>query len=574
MIVLNDLKKETRQIERIRKQKIEAREIVDKRGKMSIKRTWEFLFAKGFINDNYLAAREYKVDNMWLGMPCYILGAGPDLKTFIDQIGFEKLAGRHTIAINHVIEDFPEAENLFFLDRRFLEKTSFDIHQYRGLIFAQTTTGMPAESNVRLFTCAQSRPSKYFADGLYNANFSGIAALNLAIVAGANPIYLIGYGMGKAASEEGYHYKPNYCGEVKSEKVFRKFVRVQEQFEKFGEFGKRIVHVTDGKDIPSLEKKITVAQFGAMLDRKVMPVKVGGREAKIVHISFTDDLNKHAEITRGVIGNCNGQHVLRSTADRIEPADLYVLEHFISTDKYVNEFPYKQKAVAIVHSQNCIPRGPFRKVIALTNAWREKLFAWGIGNVEVIPGGIAVDEYKEIQPDYESKVFGRITRWSQGKIPADWNAMVQRILDADETIKCLFYTQFVSEGKRPRLVHDRMIYDETCQIADFKGEFLKNMSLYVHANGTFRETMSHAIIEAMATGLPIIYMHEDPIKEILGSNGIDCKTLQEVEANIMRLIGDPAEKERIGKLNKARAQKYNIETMIERYNEVFKRCLA
>ena len=114
MIVLNDLKKETRQIERVRKQKIEAREIADKHGKMSVKRTWEFLFAKGFINDNYLAAREYKVDNMWLGMPCYILGAGPDLKTFIDQVGFEKLAGRHTVAINHVIEDFPEAENLFF----------------------------------------------------------------------------------------------------------------------------------------------------------------------------------------------------------------------------------------------------------------------------------------------------------------------------------------------------------------------------------------------------------------------------------------------------------------------------
>jgi glycosyltransferase involved in cell wall biosynthesis len=441
------------------------------------------------------------------------------------------------------------------------------MQNYRGRIFAQNTTGVKSNAQNVVFTCRNDRPGMHIQEGLFNPNFSGLVALNLAIISGANPIYLIGYGMGKDASISNFHYKQNYTAATHNKQRYNKYINVQRYYNAFRPFRDRVVHVSDGKDMVQFKKQ-PVKKFKKMRSRKLV---IEGRLPRIAHMSFTNDVQRMGDVSRGIINRGYGKHTLHDFKKGIPNADFYILEHFLSTHRDCVLFPYKQKAIDIVHTQNCIPKGNYYKIITLTNAWKNQLQKHGIQNVQVIYGGIDLDPYENITPDYENNVFGRITRWSPGKIPPNWNAMLQYIFRTNKNIKCLMFTDFVNKSRK-KLAHPQMIYDETVKIADFKGDALKQLSLYVHANGYFKETLSHAIIEAMATGLPIIYLTEGTgvLQEVTGAAGIHCKNMSEVQEKILRLIGDPTEKERIGKLAKQQAKKFHIKNTVQAFDNLIR----
>jgi glycosyltransferase involved in cell wall biosynthesis len=536
---------------------------------------WEFLKNKGCINDDQYHETNYEnINGVWRNEPCFIIACGSALKDFVEKIGFDFLNNRHTIGINHVIEDYDKLEWFFFLDHRFLAKTTYDLCNFKGRVFSKNTAGYKRAYTDCSFVAVNDEPKNFIEDGLFSGNLSGLAALNLAIITGANPIYLLGYGRRPNTTKTGYHYKNNYPGEIKNDIVFNKMDRVNLYFKKFERWSGRIIHVTEGNDLPWF-KKMRIHEF----KRKYMIGKVEVKKdiPKIIHFSFSDKVSDHADITRGVISNCYGTHELKSIHDGVIPAaDLYILEHFLSTDKFVQAFPYKHKALNIVHTVNCIPPSGMKKNIALTDTWSNILTGHGVDNIETIRGGINIDEYKSIDPAHvkEKQVFGRITRWSPGKIPEDWGDMVRRILAEIPESKCIIYTQLDQAGKRIPVQHERMIYDKSCQIDMFKGQFLKNLSVYVHANNTFKETLSFAVIEAMATGLPIVYLKETGvIREVTGGEQIECKNLAEVEEWIKKLLLNPELRYNYGLKAKERAKFFDIKKMIESFDHAIKECL-
>lgn len=535
--------------------------------------TMEFFLKKGIVDNNFLEHANYmNIKNVWLNEPCFIVGAGPALKEFIAEVGFDFLNGKHTIGINHVIEDYDKFEWFFFLDKRFLERTTYNINNYKGRIFAQATTGLKTADNITVFFCQGNKPTLFIEKGLYNGNLSGLSALNLALITGANPIYLLGFGEGKSSSFKSYHYKNNYTGEVKTDKVYQKFIRVKKQYSAFSEYADRIIHVTEGNDIKDF-KKMRIEEFKRKFKlNKPVAIKTIPR---ICHLSFSDRIEDHADITREIINKGFGDHYLYDVnKGNVPNADLYIFEHFISTKIKADNFQYKHKAIDIVHTTNCIPVGNWKKIIVLTEAWKKYLNQHGINNnINVITGGINLDDYKDINPDYNNQIFGRITRWSPGKIHPEWNKIVGEILTEIQESKCLIYTQLDNVDQRPPLKHERMIYDKSVKIDDFKGNYLKNLSIYVHANGSFKETMSHAVIEAMATGLPIIYLSEPAIDEIMGNAGIKCANIQEVKKNIILLLKDKGKKEYYGALSKERSQKFHVNNFLNGMNKIIKECL-
>lgn len=569
MLQLNDIKKRVAYKPAPIKQK-QKQVNINQAIKYNKEKTWDFFIRYGNVNGNVINRNSDNIHNVWQNEPCYIVGGGPALKEFIDQIGWDWLRGRHTIGINHMIEDFDDLEWFFFLDKRFLDKTTYDIKKFKGRIFAQSNTGLQQSDQVTLFHCNPESPQTEFNKGLYSPNYSGLAALNLALLTGANPIYLLGYGMGSGAYHENYHYKRNYTGEVKTEKVFNKFVKVQRYYKQFAPYVDKIIHVTQGRDIP-IFKKMTIPEF-----KKKNTLKVSGRLPKIVHYSFSADINIHADITRELIKKGYGNHILKNINDKTIPAaDIYIMEHFISTNQKVNQFPYKQKAINIVHSQNCLPVGNWGKVVCLTNAWERLLKKHLVKNTVVIRGGIDVDKYTGIEPDYSKRIFGRITKWSPGKIHPEWNRIVKEILEEIQDAECLFYTQLDYVKGRTPLSHPRMIYNNSVKINDFKGDYLKNMSLYVHANGYFKETMSHAVIEAMATGLPVIYLAEPTgvIEEVTGDAGIKCKTIQEVKQNVINFLKAENLRRELGKIAKERAKQFQVKNWVAGMDKLIKEML-
>jgi len=543
--------------------------------KIDVNQTWEFFVKQGTMDSNIL--RENKTDkwiDTWKDEPCFVIGTGVPLKNVINTYGWNIFDGRHTIGINHVIEDYDNLEVQFFLDKRFLDVTTYDMSKFKGEIVAQKTTLLKSSDNVTLFHCNATRPGRNFDEGLYSSNLSGLAALNFALLTGANPIYLIGYGNGqKESSFESYHYKEDYTGELKTDEKFKKFLRVLKYFKTFAPYRDRIIHVTDGNDIPVFDK-CSIKDFKNKIacHERIETSQI----PKIAHFSFSNDLNRHAAITRGVVTKCYGNHIMVSQDTKeIPKADLYILEHFQSTDKFVNTFPYANKSVDVVHTVNAIPKQPFKKVVALTAAWKKELESNRVNNIKVINIGLDLKPYERTRPDYAKKVFGRITRWSFGKIHPDWNKIVSEILEEEKDSKCLFYTQLDHVDQREILKHNRMIYDNGCQINMFKGFFLKNLSIYVHANNTFIDIFPHGILEALATGLPIILLDDrtGSTKEVLGDAGIVLQNFAEVKPTIIKLLRDKNLRIEYGNKSIARAKEFTQERMIKEWDTLIKESL-
>ena len=574
--VPNIQQKDTLQIhERIVEEKIEelSPKVIRTR---DVNRTWENAMNIGWIsNKQYSLGPFDHINGVWKIQPCFIVGSGPDLNEFIEKIGWDFLKDKNTIGINHVIETWDGFKWFLFLDRRFLKRTTYKLHNFAGRIFAQNNAGITNISpNIVRFRCRPNggESSLRIEKGLYSNRFSGLASLNLAIVSGANPIFLIGFGMGKTGNENLYHFREKYQGVgQRSVAQYHKYINTYKAFNKFKRWFPAITHVTEGAplvpkmkhiDFDTLKKKYAITT-----DKKVYQNK--GVMPKIVHLSFSNDINVHADITRGIINRCYGDHSLHHISHAPNNADLYITEHFISTNKAVLAFPYKHKTLNIVHSMNCIPIGNFKCNVALTKTWKRYLERKRVSNVVYISGGIDLESYKDIKRNEHRKIFGRITRWSPGKIPPWWNNLVQDILEANHDVSCLFFVDKMNRIRQP-LQHSRMLFDNTCKITDFKGDWLKKLSVYVHANNTFRETMSFACIEAMATGLPIVYLKEPAVSEVVGNFGIGVDNPNQLKTAIINLLNDKEVANKYAELSKERAQYFDINVMIDKFDKLIK----
>jgi hypothetical protein len=154
-------------------------------------------------------------DGAWRGQRCFIVGGGPSLKGF----DFERLRDERVIAVNKAFYDAPFADIVFGMDRSFIDnimagKLNKDGKDYRQAfeVFVGIKLWLDV-SNYSYPPGIYSIPSageigwtKSLGEGLYHGQNSGYGALNLAMVLGADPIYLLGYDCSRGpAGEKNYH---------------------------------------------------------------------------------------------------------------------------------------------------------------------------------------------------------------------------------------------------------------------------------------------------------------------------------------------------------------------------------
>ena len=154
----------------------------------------------------------------WLNKPAFLVGGGPSL----DGFNFARLKGHRTIGINLAFYFF-EPTIVFSMDTRFLNWITNGTYEakYPGCRERFQTT---AAYKIWLLTYTASLPGSIFVapvfrnydhgrthlswifrDGLGHGNNSGFGALNLALVLGANPIYLLGFDMKHEKTKTHYH---------------------------------------------------------------------------------------------------------------------------------------------------------------------------------------------------------------------------------------------------------------------------------------------------------------------------------------------------------------------------------
>jgi glycosyltransferase involved in cell wall biosynthesis len=528
---------------------------------------WEWLEQVGLIIDNKIHNGNYLgVKDFWKDEPCWVVGAGPSLKGF----DLKQLDGKHSIGINHVIEDYDGFEWFLFLDKRFLEKTTYNLENYKGRVFASNMTGLMPNDNATIFKTNNDGPTENIEDGLYGPYLSALCALNLAVISGADPIYLIGVDCGGGTPED-YHYKKDYLGiaenKERQKRIHKKYEGTAQFFTKFKRYKDRVINLSKHSNIEIFKKQPYIPKEIKIINK---PKKKTG--PKIAHMSFSNNIEVHADITRGIYNNGYGVHTM-NTFDNVPKADLYFYEGFISTREHINNWPFKKKSIFIVHTMNVIPRGDWGCIVALTNAWKDYLIAQGIESkkIVVINGGIDLSKYTNCWPNYGSQVFGRMTRVSPGKWPVEMNKVILDILEELPKSKCILH--FDRNNKATLPAHERFIMDSTVKINQFKGDALKKLSVYFHVNNTFKETLSFACIEAMAAGLPIVYKDEPAVKEVVGLAGICCESYDQIKKELKELLLDQEKQREYGMKAKQQVKKFDLSEKISQFDEIAKQVL-
>lgn len=211
------------------------------------------------------------VDGAWKGEPCFVVGASPGLRNAMQE-GFKlsMLDGFHSIGVNHVVEDYHNFEWLFFLDKRFVDLCKLDLwKEYKGRMFAHVKTRLKPSNRVTIIYTQDDGPSENIVQGLYSFVASGLTAINLALVSGANPIYLIGLDTGGQWDRSaGTHYKGGYTGEaIGGNDPLAKFKRrVPELLLKYAQWADRFRNV-DLKGNITVFPKISVRDIPELAGR-------------------------------------------------------------------------------------------------------------------------------------------------------------------------------------------------------------------------------------------------------------------------------------------------------------------
>jgi glycosyltransferase involved in cell wall biosynthesis len=538
--------------------------------KKRIKNFWDFMDNAGRVGVNpTIQLGPYEgIKDAWKDKPCFVIGSGPSLKGF----DLNRLNGHHTIGINHVIEDYNNFEWFIFLDQRFLNRTTYDLKQYKGRVFSQNTCQLlPGIDNVRYKTIKNVKKTitMNIEEGLFCGFLTGLAGLHLALISGANPIYLLGLDCG-GGTQQDFHYKIDYTAASRGAERYKKYIGTAKYFDRFAPWKDRIINLSQASNITTFQKK-PISEC-IHLNGKIKVIS----EPTICHVAVMNNIKEMGDISRHVFHKTMGRHVFAHIDRPMPMADIYFLECFINqSQKFVNfQRPHKKaKIISLIHSSSsCLPAIHSDKVITITEAWQKVIMNKKFNSV-VIPGAIDFNLYK-YPIDYSKKTFGRITRWSPGKVHPNFDKIAMRLLEKYKDSKCIMY----SNNYKARIGHDGFIVDKSIKIDEVekKAQKLSELTLFADMHNTFVETFSLALLEAMAAGLCIVLYSKNPqpaMEEVLGGCGVVCKTEQEFEVMLNQLLPDAQKKRYWGDLARKRAMEFSINRMVNSYNQLFRSLL-
>jgi len=546
--------------------------------KFDINNRWELLARMGNLNGNMeIRLGPYNdIKDCWKDEPAFIVGASKSLEGF----DLTRLDGLHTIGINHMVEYYDKYEYLIFLDDEFLKRTTYNLENFKGRIFSSHKCRFIDYPNVTRFLVKafKDKVTLNIEDGLFNGAQTGLCALNLALITGANPIYLLGCDSDSKCTSNNYHYG-NYTGEVKSETKLKKYYGAYGYYNYFKDHKDRVVNVCPGGKI-DLFKKIDYNELDIVLsqtkkkERKEFKFEIK-QNPIICHVMKLKSMNEMGDISRQVFNLTDGQHITSSIDNPVQPkANIYFLECMINGNREFIHFqkPKGSKVISLIHSHgNCLPAICSDKVVTITDASKKYIKTRGFDSV-VIPASIDLSDYKH-EIDYNNKNYGRITRYSTGKIHPFWNKVVENIKNKVPGSKCIMITRIPDNQKSNYIEY---IQNININEHDKKAKELSRFSIFADMHNTFIETFSLGLLEGMASGQAVVLYSAAPqpaMIEVLGNTGIVCESIQSFENNIIKLLNNPCLKKEIGLKCKERAKYFSIDKMIKSYNALFEEIL-
>lgn len=315
---------------------------------------------------------------------------------------------------------------------------------------------------------------------------------------------------------------------------------------------------------------------------------------KICHIGNLP-LKQMGDITREIFNRCEGEHVYWNQmvgakravfgniflykACPIPDADIYFLHCFKEDSIYYRDFKWnkdKSKIVSLIHSTfPCQPSLHSDSVVTISRAAEKHLELTTNQKSTMIQGAIDLDPFLQVEPDYEFPVVGKISRFEPGKYHDQYFNVLLWLHDKyGNSVRIIQHDNFpeIERYFCPKTMDHTAVIGEP----ETRAAALRKLSIYADAHDTgpdrFEETFCVSLLEAMASGLPCVILGQGQpaMVEVLGDGGIVVDNIYEFYKALELLINSPALCRAWGLKARERAKRFNLDKMINEYNELFK----
>ena len=200
--------------------------------------------------------------------------------------------------------------------------------------------------------------------------------------------------------------------------------------------------------------------------------------------------------------------------------------------------------------------------------------------IDVIPNGVELDRFSPIETSEKSEALRLLT---VGRLSV--TKRIEMLIDAVEILHrtaCKVRLTVVGGGKMEQQLRKIIKENELSDVIKITGRMdSKKMPEVYRRNDIFisasmQEGMSNAMLEAMASGLPIVTTRCEGLAELIDGNGIIVKhdNIEDIAKAIKHLADDPELYKRMSTAARKQAEKFDWANVALSYIEQYRKIIT
>lgn len=216
----------------------------------------------------------------------------------------------------------------------------------------------------------------------------------------------------------------------------------------------------------------------------------------------------------------------------------------------------------------------YDSIVCNSQATAEVLEAWVPAvrqRTTVIPNGIVFQRFMGVEKECRSGRDFPLAIFVARLVPQkDHMTLLRALLRVPQ-----LHLQLVGDGRLRRKLQDFVANAGLKDRVEFMGQrddvptLLRNADFYVHS--THSDGFGVAVVEAMATGLPVIASNVPGLSWVVGDSGILCRPGDEAELayQMSRLATDPQLRGALSAKGKVRAMRFDIKNVADAHIQLY-----
>jgi glycosyltransferase involved in cell wall biosynthesis len=207
---------------------------------------------------------------------------------------------------------------------------------------------------------------------------------------------------------------------------------------------------------------------------------------------------------------------------------------------------------------------------------RARLFMPSV-SIDVIPNGVELDRFFPAEISQKSKVLRLLT---VGRLSV--TKRIEMLIDAVEILHrtaCKLHLTVVGGGQMERQLRTTVAERELSDVIEITGrinsekmpELYRRNDIFISAS--MQEGMSNAMLEAMASGLPIVTTRCEGLAELIDGNGliVEKDNIEDIAKAVKRLADNPELYKQMSIAARKQAEKFDWANIASSYIELYRK---